>query len=96
MRAVLYGWSSIEEVTLYGSRSRGTQRPGSDIDLCVLSATMDVIALARLSEELDELDLPWKIDLTLRRTRALRTVPDPRFSLAHQVASTGVVFFRRA
>lgn len=96
IRAVLRAWTCVEEAVLYGSRSRGTQRTYSDLDLCILSRNMDIISLARLSEDLEDLDLPWKIDLTLRRTHRLQPAADPRFSLAHQVAATGVLFYERA
>lgn len=85
----------VEAATLFGSRASDRYRINSDIDLCILSSTMDLVALARLGHEFDELDIPWKVDLTLRRSDSLGKTKDPRFSLAHQVAATGILFYQR-
>lgn len=92
---VLRKTPGVEAATLFGSRASGRYRINSDIDLCILSTTMDLVALARLGHELDELDIPWKVDLTLRRSASPGPTCDPRFSLSHQVAATGVPFYTR-
>ena len=33
--AVLSGYRKIRQIILYGSRAKGTARPGLDIDLCL-------------------------------------------------------------
>ncbi|MFA0922317.1 nucleotidyltransferase family protein [Xanthomonas fragariae] len=96
MGAVFAQWVAVEEVCLYGSRARGTNRPNSDIDLCITSSTLDFIGLARLGEALADLGLPWKIDLTLRRTRTPPVTAQPAFNLAHQIARYAVPVFVRA
>lgn len=63
--AVLAGHPEVERVVLYGSRAQGTHRPGSDIDLCLFAPTMALAGLLRLGTEIDELLLPWKVDLSL-------------------------------
>lgn len=93
---MLAEWPAVEEVCLYGSRARGTNRPNSDIDLCVTSGTLDLIDLARLGEALADLGLPWKIDLTLRRIRTLPVAASPAFNLANQIARYAVPVFVRA
>ncbi|MFC7521102.1 nucleotidyltransferase family protein [Xanthomonas populi] len=96
MGAVLAQRVAVEEVCLYGSRARGTNRPNSDIDLCITASTLDFIGLARLGEALADLGLPWKIDLTLRRTRTPPITAQSAFSLAHQIARYAVPVFVRA
>lgn len=54
---------SVERVVLYGSRAMGSFRPGSDIDLCVFAPAMELSSLLKLGTEIDELLLPWKVDL---------------------------------
>nr|WP_286206611.1 nucleotidyltransferase domain-containing protein [Thauera linaloolentis] len=49
----------------YGSRAKGTHRPGSDIDICLVAPTLALPDLLRLDMEIDELLLPWQIDLSL-------------------------------
>jgi len=55
----------IEQVVLYGSRAKGNYRPGSDIDLTIKSSAMTLSDLLKLETLLDDLLLPYKIDLSL-------------------------------
>ena len=57
---------SMEAVVLYGSRALGRHRPGSDIDLCLQAPGMTLGQLLVLGAALDDLLLPWPIDLQLR------------------------------
>ena len=56
----------VEKVVLYGSRALGRQRAGSDIDLCLEAPSMKLGELLELGAQLDDLLLPWQIDLQLR------------------------------
>ena len=56
----------VEKVVLYGSRALGRQRAGSDIDLCLDAPSMELGELLELGAALDDLLLPWTIDLQLR------------------------------
>ena len=56
----------VEKVVLYGSRALGRQRPGSDIDICLVAPSMELGELLELGAQLDDLLLPWQIDLQLR------------------------------
>ncbi|MCV2218244.1 nucleotidyltransferase family protein [Thauera sp. Sel9] len=62
---VLSAASGVERILLYGSRAKGTHRPASDIDICLVAPTLGLPDLLRLDMEIDELLLPWKIDLSL-------------------------------
>ncbi len=55
----------IEKAILYGSRAKGNFRPGSDIDIVLLAPELSLTELLRIENELDDLLLPWKIDLSL-------------------------------
>jgi predicted nucleotidyltransferase len=57
----------VEGIVLYGSRAKGTFRSGSDIDLCLDASELDYSTLMRIENELDDLLLPWKIDLAIRQ-----------------------------
>ena len=63
--AVFESYQQIERLVLYGSRAMGTQRPGSDIDLTIVAPTLTMTELLRIENELDELLLPYKFDLSL-------------------------------
>ena len=56
----------VEKVVLYGSRALGRQRAGSDIDLCLEAPSMALGELLELGAALDDLLLPWQLDLQLR------------------------------
>lgn len=57
----------IEKVTLYGSRAKGTYRNGSDIDLTITGESLALTDLYKIRDELDNLMLPYSIDLSLYR-----------------------------
>ncbi len=57
---------SVKQIVLYGSRALGRQRAGSDIDLCLEAPSMGLGELLELGAALDDLLLPWQIDLQLR------------------------------
>jgi predicted nucleotidyltransferase len=56
----------LHEVWLYGSRAMGRERPGSDVDLCLTGETLGHGDLLRLMASVDDLLLPWQVDLALR------------------------------
>ena len=78
----------IEKVIIYGSRAKGDFRPGSDIDLTVVGDEVTWEQLLRIENELDDLLLPYKIDLSL-----LRQIDNPEL-LAH-IERVGKVFYER-
>lgn len=61
---VLNRHPNIEQAIIYGSRAMGKYRPGSDIDL-TLKGTLSYGELLVIETELDDLMLPYKIDLSL-------------------------------
>ena len=62
----------VEEIILFGSRAKGNFKNGSDIDLCVKGSSLTDRDISSLIHQLDELNLPWEIDL-LR----YETISDP-------------------
>ncbi len=53
------------KVVLYGSRARGTKKPYSDIDLCIMSDTPTAsIVLSQLKDAMSESYLPVRVDIT--------------------------------
>ena len=55
----------ISKVLLYGSRAKGNYKEGSDIDLSLMGQGIDVPLLQRIAEELDDLMLPYRIDIDI-------------------------------
>lgn len=60
-------YPEIDQVSLYGSRAKGNFHSGSDIDLTIMSKTLDYSQLIKIENELDDLLLPYKIDLSIFR-----------------------------
>ena len=55
----------VKRAVLYGSRAKGNFKNGSDIDLTLHGEGLVFRDLLRLMDELDELLLPYTIDLSL-------------------------------
>ena len=56
---------AIITVVLYGSRAKGNYHQGSDIDLCIQKTTSQTFSINQLEVELDDLLLPYGIDLSI-------------------------------
>ena len=57
----------IEKVIIYGSRAKGNYKPGSDIDLTLIGKKINLQELNKIDLMLDDLLLPWIIDLSIYR-----------------------------
>jgi uncharacterized protein len=58
-------YPDIEQVIIYGSRAIGNHRNGSDIDLTIVGS-LDFKSLLELENQIDDLLLPYKIDISLQ------------------------------
>jgi len=66
IRAVFVKYPQLEKAVLYGSRAKDNYRNGSDIDLTLLgSADLTLDALHKMMDEIDDLLLPYTIDLSI-------------------------------
>ncbi len=54
--------AQVAEVTLFGSRAKGTHSPSSDVDLSLRGA-MDELQIEALASDLDDLPLPYLFDV---------------------------------
>lgn len=86
---VLAACPEIEMVLLYGSRAKGNYRDGSDIDLTIVGDAVTQSHLLRIANELDDLLLPYKIDLSL-----MRQIEDSE--VVEHIKRVGVVFYKKA
>ena len=68
MNAVFQQYPGITKVVLYGSRAMGNYRQSSDIDLCIESDDLSLTELLAIETQLDDLLLPWNIDLSLKKS----------------------------
>jgi predicted nucleotidyltransferase len=66
IRAVLSHYPQVEKAILYGSRAKGNYKNGSDIDLTLYgSEDLTLNILYKILDDLDELLLPYTIDLSI-------------------------------
>lgn len=65
LREVLASVPEVEEAIIYGSRARGTNRKSSDIDMTLKGDNLTYLQLALLDAKIDDLDLPYFVDLSL-------------------------------
>ncbi|MDO9161308.1 MAG: restriction endonuclease subunit S [Methylococcaceae bacterium] len=85
---VLAHHPAVEKAVLYGSRAKGNFKPGSDIDLTLFGAALDARQLAMIDEELDDLLLPYQIDLSIFAQL-------DHAKLREHIERVGVEFYRR-
>ncbi len=65
IRSIFKKFSNIDKAIIYGSRAKGNFLNGSDIDLTLIGESIDLTELQKIENELDDLLLPYKIDLSL-------------------------------
>jgi len=88
INAIFAAVPKIEQVILYGSRAKGTFRHGSDIDLVIKGEKIDHSQLLRIERQLDDLLLPYIIDLSL-----LHRIDNQE--LLDHIKRIGVIFYQR-
>ena len=87
LKQVFEGDSRIVQVWLYGSRATGKQRLASDIDLCIEGTGLRLNDLHALEGVIDDLHLPWKVDLSLKHQ-----IDNP--ALLKHISDVGINFLK--
>ena len=65
LRETLASIPEVEEAIIYGSRARGTNKLASDIDITLKGRGLTYLQLALLDAKIDDLYLPYFVDLSL-------------------------------
>ena len=65
LRETLASIPEVEEAIIYGSRARGTNKLASDIDITLKGRSLTYLQLALLDAKIDDLYLPYFVDLSL-------------------------------
>lgn len=55
----------VEELILFGSRAKGNYSSGSDIDIAMIGKNLRLNDISKALVSLDELYLPYKLDLVI-------------------------------
>lgn len=77
----------VKQAVLYGSRAKGNYKTGSDIDLSLFGEGISQREVNHILDELDALDLPYTMDLTV-----FRDITHAKFR--DHIARVGVVFYQ--
>lgn len=85
---VLAAFPAIERVILYGSRAKGNYRRGSDIDLAIVGDGFTEAQLLELDTRLDDLLLPYTVDLCRFETIQNRDLID-------HIERVGEIFYKK-
>ena len=88
IRSVLREYPQVEKAMLYGSRAKGNFKNGSDIDLSLRGRNLTLTVLYKILDDLDELWLPYTIDLSI-----FHQISDP--DVIDHIQRVGVTFYDR-
>jgi predicted nucleotidyltransferase len=87
--AVLAQYPQVKSATLYGSRAKGNYKTGSDIDLTLHGeADLTLNVVYRILDHLDDLFLPYTIDLSI-----FHDIADS--DVVEHIQRVGVSFYER-
>jgi uncharacterized protein len=87
INSVFAQYPEIEQAILYGSRAKGNYRYSSDIDLTLIG-NLTHNQLLQIETAIDDLLLPYKIDLSLRQQI-------DHAELLEHIERVGQVFYQR-
>jgi predicted nucleotidyltransferase len=88
--SVLSHYPQVEKAVLYGSRAKGNYKTGSDIDMTLRGgADLTLNVLYKIMDELDDLLLPYIIDLSI-----FNTIHDP--DVIEHIQRVGVTFYDKS
>ena len=65
IRRILAEVPAVKKAVIYGSRAKGTHRPGSDIDLALFGDALDLDTLGQIATRLEESPIPYQVDLSI-------------------------------
>jgi len=85
---VFASYPGIDRVILYGSRAKGNYKYGSDIDLVLIAPQFTLTDLNKIENRIDDLLLPWKIDLAL-----FHQIENP--DLLEHIKRVGIAFYKK-
>jgi len=62
---LLLPYPEVEQVILYGSRAKSTYKTDSDIDLTLKGSDLNLTVINNISNEIDDLLLPYSFDISI-------------------------------
>ena len=89
LQDVFHRHANIEKVLIFGSRSKGNYRAGSDVDLALIGQNIDYRQILDIYTEIDDLELLYSIDLLDYQTKVGTPIGD-------HIDRVGQVFYEAA
>lgn len=86
LELIFKNFPAIERVVLFGSRAKGTHKPGSDVDLAIEGTEVEISTLLRLQNALESSDLPYFFDVL-----NLKNIDSPE--LLEHIREFGVIIY---
>ncbi len=88
INAVFSKFSEVKKAKLYGSRTKGNFRNGSDIDLTLCGKGLNFTILHKIEDEIDDLLLPYKFDFSI-----FSQIENPE--LIDHIQRVGMIFYQK-
>lgn len=81
-------YPEISKAIIYGSRTKGNYKPGSDIDLTLVGDNINHHQLLEILNKIDDLLLPYFFDLSI-----FNSLNNP--NLIEHIERVGITFYKR-
>ncbi|MEQ9299315.1 MAG: nucleotidyltransferase domain-containing protein [Cyclobacteriaceae bacterium] len=88
INSVFERYSQVDEAVIFGSRVKGNYENGSDIDLTLKGKNLSLQLLFSIENDLDDLLLPYKIDLSIYNKIENQDLID-------HICRVGISFYKR-
>ena len=88
LKNVFSQYPEIEKVMIYGSRSQGNYKNGSDIDLTFFGKNLTQHQLFSIDNQIEALNLPYYLDLSI-----FEQIDNPQ--LKNQILQSGQIFYQK-
>ena len=88
IREVFASHPQVDKAVIFGSRAKVIQKNGSDIDLTMHGKELTLNILYKIMEDMDELLLPYAIDLSI-----FHELSDPDF--IDHIQRVGITFYEK-
>jgi uncharacterized protein len=89
INSVFSKYPEVEEVLIYGSRTKGNYREGSDIDITLKGKGLTDTIFSRINWEINDLNTPYLFDISL-----FSKLHSP--DLEEHIIRAGKLFYKKA
>jgi len=88
IHGILRKYPEVLLVHIFGSRAKGSSKPGSDVDLAIMNKGINSNTLLKLKNNFEESSLPYKVDLVDFNTLTNQNFVD-------HIKRVGTIFYQR-